>query len=71
MAPQQLPQPPKVKPAECMPKAFERFEKWLSQLPANYISLSQDERAKVLLQLKGTDAREYRKLRAQAIRCAQ
>jgi hypothetical protein len=70
-APQQLPHPHKVKPAECLPKAFDRFDKWLSQLPGDYLSKTPKERAKCLLRLKGKDARQYRKLLEQAIRCSK
>lgn len=63
-----IPDPPA--PAECRKDAFQAFSDELTGLPPAWLSLSREDRMKLLLLNKAIDTTNYRLLRAQAIRCA-
>lgn len=65
----QLPSPPP--PAECTRADLELTADTLTTLPAGFLALAPDARARVLLTLKADDAERYTSLRAVALRCAR
>lgn len=65
----QLPPPPA--PAECTKAEIELYPLVLSDLPLDFLDLTQKQQAQVMLKNKADDSTQYLKLRAQALRCAR
>ena len=69
--PQQVPRPELPTPAECAPGSLAAMPWSLSVLPESFASATPDEQARILLDVKASDAADYVTLRATAVRCTE